>query len=52
MVRGVAGDTDARLLVAAMASFAYAQADWYATWPKNIADRAMVVDSVKMWQRC
>ena len=37
---------------AAMADFAYAQDDWYATWPKNIAERAMVVDSVKMWQRC
>ena len=38
--------------LAAMADFAYAQDDWYETWPKNLAERAMVVDSVKMWQRC
>ncbi|RPD53558.1 glycoside hydrolase family 16 protein [Lentinus tigrinus ALCF2SS1-7] len=36
----------------AMRDFAEAQEQWYASWPKNIADRAMVVDSVKMWQRC
>ena len=40
------------VLVAAMQDFALAQDEWYATWPQNIADRAMVVDSVKMWQRC
>ncbi|KAI0667515.1 concanavalin A-like lectin/glucanase [Trametes maxima] len=36
----------------AMRDFAAEQDEWYQTWPKNIADRAMVVDSVKMWQRC
>lgn len=38
--------------IAAMRDFAEAQDEWYATWPKNIADRAMVVESVRMWQRC
>ncbi|KAJ3488610.1 hypothetical protein NLI96_g2713 [Meripilus lineatus] len=36
----------------AMRDFAKAQNEWYATWPENIAERAMVVDSVKMWQLC
>ncbi|KAH9896078.1 concanavalin A-like lectin/glucanase [Cubamyces lactineus] len=36
----------------AMRDFAIRQDAWYETWPQNIADRAMVVDSVKMWQRC
>ena len=35
-----------------MRDFAERQDAWYANWPKNIEDRAMVVDSVKMWQRC
>ncbi|RDB21792.1 Beta-1,3-glucan-binding protein [Hypsizygus marmoreus] len=25
---------------------------WLPTWPTNVEDRAMVVDSVKMWQQC
>jgi hypothetical protein len=25
---------------------------WYPTWPSNIEDRAMVVESVKIWQQC
>ena len=40
------------ITAAAMRDFAKAQDTWYETWPKNIADRAMVVDSVKMWQLC
>ncbi|EJF59429.1 concanavalin A-like lectin/glucanase [Dichomitus squalens] len=36
----------------AMTEFAQAQEKWYATWPTNIEDRALVVDSVKMWQQC
>ena len=37
--------------VVAMPGIALAQETWYETWPKNIADHAMVIDSVKMWQR-
>jgi len=36
----------------AMSSFAKAQSEWYSTWPSDTKDRAMVVDSVKMWQLC
>ena len=36
----------------AMTDFAQAQSEWYATWPQNVEDRALVVDSVKMWQQC
>ncbi|KAI0338483.1 concanavalin A-like lectin/glucanase [Trametopsis cervina] len=36
----------------AMSSFARQQAEWYATWPADPKERAMVVDSVKMWQAC
>ncbi|OSX63056.1 glycoside hydrolase family 16 protein [Postia placenta MAD-698-R-SB12] len=36
----------------AMHDFSQAQATWSATWPQNVEDRAMVVDSVKMWQSC
>ncbi|OCH85862.1 concanavalin A-like lectin/glucanase [Obba rivulosa] len=36
----------------AMKDFAENQATWYSTWPQDIADRAMVIDSVKMWQTC
>ena len=38
----------------AMVDFAKAQDTWAATWPGNIADRAMRVDYVKMWSlgRC
>ena len=39
-------------LLAAMTDFAQAQKQWFATWPANIEDRALVVDSVKMWQQC
>ena len=28
------------------------QATWYATWPTDPKERALVVDSVKMWQQC
>ena len=35
-----------------MTDFAEAQNQWYATWPQNVEDRALVVDSVKMWQQC
>ncbi|KAI0357221.1 concanavalin A-like lectin/glucanase [Trametes cingulata] len=37
---------------AAMRDFAKAQAQWYSTWPQNIEDRALVIDSVKMWRLC
>ena len=40
------------VFAAAMHDFARAQDQWYATWPSDINDRAMVVDSVKMWQKC
>ncbi|KIP01697.1 glycoside hydrolase family 16 protein [Phlebiopsis gigantea 11061_1 CR5-6] len=36
----------------AMLDFAKAQAQWYATWPADPKERALVVDSVKMWQKC
>lgn len=36
----------------AMQDFAKAQDEWYATWPASVEDRAMVIDSVKMWQTC
>ena len=38
--------------VDAMQEFAENQAKWLATWPSDPKDRAMVVDSVKMWQKC
>ncbi|TFK77653.1 glycoside hydrolase family 16 protein [Polyporus arcularius HHB13444] len=37
---------------AATSDFAYAQSQWASTWPENPEDRALVVDSVKMWQLC
>jgi hypothetical protein len=38
----------------AMADFAKAQDQWYSTWPQGseIDDRAMIIDSVKMWEQC
>ncbi|KAI0925381.1 hypothetical protein AcV7_005639 [Taiwanofungus camphoratus] len=36
----------------AMSDFANKQGEWYATWPQNTQDRALVIDSVKMWQSC
>jgi len=36
----------------AMRDFLLAQDQWYPTWPQDIQQRAMVVDSVKMWQQC
>jgi beta-glucanase (GH16 family) len=38
----------------AMSDFAKNQETWYNTWPQgdNINDRAMIVDSVKMWTQC
>ncbi|KIY43228.1 concanavalin A-like lectin/glucanase [Fistulina hepatica ATCC 64428] len=35
----------------AMRDFTLAQDKWYGTWPQS-DDRAMIVDSVKMWQQC
>jgi hypothetical protein len=32
--------------------FLRAQDKWYPTWPQDTFRRAMVVDSVKMWQKC
>jgi len=38
----------------AMRDFAKKQDDWYATWPQgdSIEDRALIVESVKMWEKC
>ncbi|KAI0315683.1 glycoside hydrolase family 16 protein [Amylostereum chailletii] len=36
----------------AMQVFAQKQDEWLATWPEDDDDRAMRVDSVKMWQQC
>ncbi|KAI1782034.1 concanavalin A-like lectin/glucanase [Ganoderma leucocontextum] len=36
----------------AMTDFAQAQNQWSATWPQNVEDRTLVVDSVKMWRLC
>ncbi|KZV75015.1 glycoside hydrolase family 16 protein [Peniophora sp. CONT] len=36
----------------AMEDFARAQDKWYPTWPQNEDDRALRIDSVKMWQSC
>jgi len=36
----------------AMRDFALNQNTWFPTWPKATSDRAMVVDSVKMWRTC
>ncbi|THG96108.1 hypothetical protein EW026_g5660 [Hermanssonia centrifuga] len=38
--------------VTAMSEFANAQDTWYSTWATDPKDRAMVIDSVKMWQKC
>lgn len=35
-----------------MHDFAKQQSEWYSTWPTDIKQRALVVDSVKMWQTC
>ncbi|KAJ7659260.1 glycoside hydrolase family 16 protein [Mycena polygramma] len=32
--------------------FLRAQDQWYSTWPQDISKRAMVIDSVKMWEKC
>ncbi|KAJ7186444.1 GH16 beta-1,3-glucan recognition protein [Mycena filopes] len=32
--------------------FLRAQDQWYPTWPQDISKRAMVIDSVKMWEQC
>ncbi|KAJ7202651.1 concanavalin A-like lectin/glucanase domain-containing protein, partial [Mycena pura] len=32
--------------------FLQAQNKWYPSWPQNLFNRAMVVDSVKMWEKC
>ncbi|KAJ7122680.1 concanavalin A-like lectin/glucanase domain-containing protein [Mycena crocata] len=32
--------------------FLRAQNQWYPTWPQDVNKRAMVVDSVKMWEKC
>jgi len=36
----------------AMRDFANAQSQWYPTWPTDPTKRAMVIDYVKMWQKC
>jgi len=36
----------------AMRDFAFRQNDWFATWPQDVSQRAMVVDSVKMYTKC
>ncbi|KLO06572.1 concanavalin A-like lectin/glucanase [Schizopora paradoxa] len=36
----------------AMTNFAYAQSEWFATWPTDINERAFRIDSVKMWKTC
>jgi hypothetical protein len=38
----------------AMRDFAIDQPNWYKSWPQGdqIEDRAMIVDSVKMWTEC
>ncbi|CDO70157.1 Glycoside Hydrolase Family 16 protein [Trametes cinnabarina] len=38
--------------ISAMRDFAEKQDEWYATWPQTIEERALVVDSVKMWRLC
>ncbi|KAK7017657.1 GH16 beta-1 3-glucan recognition protein [Favolaschia claudopus] len=32
--------------------FLRAQSQWYSTWPQDPFKRAMVIDSVKMWEQC
>ncbi|KAJ7073513.1 glycoside hydrolase family 16 protein [Mycena belliarum] len=32
--------------------FLRAQDQWYPTWPQDLSKRAMVIDSVKMWEKC
>lgn len=36
----------------AMTDFAKAQDEWFGTWPSSDDDRALRVDSVKMWKMC
>jgi hypothetical protein len=36
----------------AMQQFAQAQDTWYPTWPESEDDRAMRIESVKMWELC
>jgi len=36
----------------AMTNFAYAQSDWFSTWPTDVNERAFRIDSVKMWKTC
>ena len=38
--------------VTAMYDFAKAQDEWYSTWPSDLRDRALAVESVRMWQKC
>ncbi|KAJ7479683.1 hypothetical protein FB451DRAFT_1365419 [Mycena latifolia] len=37
---------------AAPLDFLRAQDQWYPSWPPDPAQRAMVIDSVKMWEKC
>lgn len=36
----------------AMRDFWEAKDQWLPTWPQDIRERALVIDSVKMWQQC
>lgn len=36
----------------AMRDFWLAKDQWYPSWPQDISQRALVIDSVKMWQQC
>ncbi|KAK0462851.1 GH16 beta-1,3-glucan recognition protein [Desarmillaria tabescens] len=36
----------------AMRDFYNKKDTWYATWPEDVEQRAFVIDSVKMWERC
>lgn len=36
----------------AMRDFAKAKDQWYPTWPEDVTQRGMAVDSVRMYQRC
>ncbi|KAF8525030.1 concanavalin A-like lectin/glucanase domain-containing protein [Hysterangium stoloniferum] len=36
----------------AMRDFATQQQTWSKTWPQDITQRAMIIDSVKMWRTC
>ncbi|KAJ7245496.1 hypothetical protein C8J57DRAFT_1362173 [Mycena rebaudengoi] len=32
--------------------FLQAKDQWYPLWPQDIEHRAMVIDSVEMWEKC